>query len=372
MNYPLLPYSQLVFEMLKTQPDVYTYRSITRIPQGEVNVSRIRHAVDVALRNHPVFSMVVDEQGLQHFDAQVNPMCGQYCNVNIWEDGTCVFVRCAYNRILGDAISGMVLLEDIIRAYKGLPLVPDNYLTYLQQVEEHKRSERYTADRLWLEEHFGNIQCPVHPKTDAPLSGLEQAVEGICMEDYSDLREALQRLADEHLLSLTAFFSLAAALAMGDYNNTDEAALTWAYEGRETEDEQRIYGSLHRDVPFRISKAQATRDDLLRQTRKAMREGVAHSSYPFTLTPPHTEVWNYALNVLVQPVPEAYEVTLPFKCETLPDDEQPERAYALLDVEIYDGAKLAVVYRYSATHYNEQSIRKFANLVRKYAEWLTE
>jgi hypothetical protein len=42
-------------------------------------------------------------------------------------------------------------------------------------------------------------------------------------------------------------------LAIADYCGTENAALTWAYEGRETEDEQRIYGSLHRDVPFQLN-----------------------------------------------------------------------------------------------------------------------
>ena len=378
MNYPLLPYSQLVFDMLRTQPDVYTYRFTARIPQTEADSTRLKQAIDTALRNHPVFNMVVDEQGMQHYDAQVDPMHGQYCNVDVWEDEAYLYAKCAYNRILGDAISGTVLLEDVIRAYQGLPLAPDNYLTYLQQTEELKRSERYATDRLWLEQHFGTISCPVHPMTDVPLAGFEQATEGTLIEDYSDLREALVRLADEHLISLTAFFSLASALAIMEYNGTDESALTWAYEGRETEEEQRIFGSLHRDIPFRmsrISKADnsrtATRDELLRETRRAMREGVKHCSYPFTLTAPHNEVWDYALNVLMQPVPDATKVTPPFEYETLPADEQQERAYALLDVEIYNAAALTVVYRYSAMHYKEQSIRRFAQLVRKYAEWLT-
>ncbi len=370
MKYPLLPYSQLVFDMLKTQPDAYTYKLMMRLLKSEIDGARFREAFDAALHNHPAFRMIIDKQGMQHFDAKADPKHGQFLDLKIYEDENNLYCEYTFNRILGDALSRMVLTEDFVRAYQGLPLEPDNYLHYLQGIEESKRSGRYAADKQWLEEHFSNTQCPVHPNTDAPLT-TEMTTEGTLAEDYSDLRETINQLSNEQLITPTALISLAAALAMMEYNNTDEAALTWAYEGRETEEEQRIYGSLHRDVPFKISRKQATRDELLRQTRKAMREGIAHSSYPFTLTAPHNELWNYALNVLVQPTADAIVATIPFTFEVLPT-EQSDKAYALLDVEIYDSTALTIAYRYSAAHYKEESILRFAALVRKYAEWLLE
>lgn len=375
MRYPLLPYSQLVFDMLKTDPDVYTYRTRVRISKSDVDTVQFNHAIRAALTNHPVFRMAVDEQGMQHFNALADPMHGQYACMEMQEDSVYLYIDFTFNRILGDAISENIFLEDFLRAYRGLPLAPDNYLNYLQGIEDLKQSERYAADRQWLEERFGNLNCPVHPKTDTPLS-TPMTTEGTLTDNYSDLRDRINRVSTKRLITITAFVSLAAALAMMDYNGTDEVALTWAYEGRETEEEQHIYGSLHRDVPFKISRKskvesqkQATRDELLRQTRKAMREGVAHSSYPFTLIPPHNELWNYALNVLVQPTSEAIAATIPFAFEVLPT-EQSDKAYALLDMDIYDSTALTINYRYSTAHYREESVRKFAGLVRKYAEWL--
>ncbi len=363
--------------MLKTNPDVYTYRATTRISKDDIECERFKNAIVTALRNHPVFQTVVDEQGLQHYDKHIDPMHGQYCHIEVEEKGEYVYVSSTTNRILGDAISTQILIEDIVRAYEGLPLAEDHYYDYLAQVEADKHSERYAADKQWLEQHFGTITCPVHPKTDVPLHDLEHATEGVLEVDYTDMRDALDRLGEKKLVSLTALFSLASALAMMEYNGTNESALTWAYDGRETEDEQRIYGSMHRDIPFRISRvadggSQASRDELLLATRKAMREGIKHSSYPLTLTAPHTEIWNYALNVLVQPAPEATAATLPISIEMLPIDKQQDNAYALLDVEIYETKpNVTLVFRYSATHYKEESMQKFAALVRKYAEWLT-
>ena len=262
-----------------------------------------------------------------------------------------------------------------MRAYKGEPLSPDLYLEYLQGREEIKKSARYEASRQWLLTEFENIQCPFHPKTDKSLDAQEIPLEGNWTEDYSVLREAMEKLSDTKLITLTAIFSLASALAMMEYNNTNEAALTWAYDGRETEAEQNIYGSLHRDIPFRIKvtgERLKLKDELIREARKQFRDGIAHSIYPFTLTKPYTERWNYALNVLVQLTMQEKTIEVPFAFEPVEMVATQHIAYSLLDVEIYDGEALLINFRYSATHYNESSIRRFAAMVRNYVEWLLE
>ena len=175
------------------------------------------------------------------------------------------------------------------------------------------------------------------------------------------------------MITLTGLFSLASGLAMMEYNDADEAALTWAYDGRETEEEQYIYGSLHRDIPFKINHKSKTinhKSDLIREARNQIRSGISHSDYPYTLTKPHTDIWNYALNVLVQHTLQEKTEELPFAFESIEMDSTQHIAYSLLDVEIYEGAELMINYRYSATHYKESSIRRFAALVRKYVERL--
>ena len=371
MKYPLLPYSQLVFDMLKTNPDVYTSRFSMRVDRREVDIEKLRMAFETSLRNHPVFSMQVDEEGMQTYEPLKDILHGQYHSVDFYEEGETVRIEIAYNRILGDALSGQVWFDNFCRAFQGLPLQPDHYLVYLEQIERDKQSSRYVADQRWLESEFGNITFPCHPKTDEPLDIPCIPIEGVLLMDYHDLQEKLKNFAEEHLIPTTAIFSLSSALAMMEYNGTDEAALTWAYDGRETSEEQHIYGSLHRDIPFRIRKSLIdNRESVIRTARKQYREGIAHSSYPFTLTKPHTEVWNYALNVLVQPLPEQVFKNCPFAFELVTTHEETQVAYALLDIEIYDEEQLRINYRYSATHYKTESIKRFAALVRKYVLWL--
>lgn len=373
MKYPLLPYSQLVFDMQKSNPDVYVSRSIVRLNKEEVDVHRLQSSIEKAIRNHPVFQMRVDEDGMQQYELLEDVLHGQYHSVDFTDSGEYVDVRIKGNRILGDGRSDVLIIEDVIRAYQGLPLRQDTYLDYLWQIEEEKRSARYETNRQWLEAEYGHLECPVHPKTDFPIKETDVPIEGIYMEDYSAMRASMDKFASKNLLSYTGFFSLASALAMMEYNDCVAAAITWAYDGRETEQEQHIYGSLHRDVPFRIKmngEMLMVKEDLIREARNQIRQGIAHSSYPFTLTRPHTETWNYALNVLVQPSGQERTLLVPFAFEDITPDIEPHIAYSLLDVEIIDTEQLIINYRYSATHYKTESIERFAALVRKYVLWL--
>ena len=372
MTYPLLPYSQLVFDMLKTNPDVYYTRFSFRVDKRKVDVERLKCAIKTALRTHSVISMHVDDVGMQEYEPLPDIMHGQYHSVDFCDEGESVRIDVAYNRILGDTRSELIIFEDVFIAYQGLPLQPDNYLDYLEHIERDKQSQRYTADKEWLEREFSNLICPVHPRTDVPLDKLCSPIEGTLLDDYSAWKEKLHAFGEEKLLPLTALFSLASALAIMEYNNTSEAALTWAYEGRETEEEPRIVGSLHRDIPFKI-KVNERKEELIREVRKQYRDGIAHSTYPLTLTKPYTDIWNYALNVLVRPYADGTHEEIPFPIKVLPVDENIHPAYALLDVEIHEKMEsLHLVYRYSATHYKPESIRRFAALVRKYVEWLVK
>ena len=372
-KYPLLPYSQLVFDMQRTNPDVYVSRTGVRIRKDEVDIPRLRQAIADAIRNHPVFSMRVDKEGKQHFEPLSDVFHGQYHVVEFVEHEAYVDILIQGNRVLGDGWSDVMIIMDVMRAYKGEPLPPDMYIRYLEHVEEMKQSARYESNRQWLLREFGDIRYPVHPQTDKPLGTLESPIEGNWTENYSSLRSALKKLSEAQLITLTGVFSLASGLAMMEYNDADEVALTWAYDGRETEEEQYIYGSLHRDIPFHIRKSVIdNRESAIRETRKQFRNGIAHSSYPLTLTKPYSEIWNYALNVLVQHTMQEKAIEVPFAFEPIETNVTPHIAYSLLDVEIYDGEELIINYRYSATHYKESSIRRFAALVRKYAEWLLQ
>ena len=199
----------------------------------------------------------------------------------------------------------------------------------------------------------------------------------ILQDDYRTLSATINQFLQDNMLTMDGFFSLCVALAIAEYCDTDSAALTWAYEGRETPMEQHIFGSLHRDIPFQIHRINPvtnqpySRDELVRQARQQIRLGIAHSDYPYTLTHPHTDRWNYAVNVIRNMNPDEFLSAAVLPTMLLPILKQ-RIAYAMLDIEIIEmqGGIEELLFRYSATHYKQESMQRFAAMVKQYALWL--
>lgn len=375
MKYPLLPYSQLVYDSTRGMPNVYMFGMTMRIPGGAEFLNQWQNALISAFLNHPVFSTHIDWHGRQSEGKLKDVLNGKYHQVTIRVDGKDLEIQGHMSRILGDGASLKILLEDICLAYNKESLQKDDYWEYLEYVEQQKQSQHYADSRTWLVSEFADESIPVRPTIDKYHWTLLPPKAGLYGDDYTNLYENILHLSETESLSLDGFFSLCAALAILEYCGTNEAALTWAYEGRERLEEQRIFGSLHRDIPFKISRESLIanlKSDLIREARNQIRAGIAHSDYPYTLTAPYNKRWNYAVNVLrVEDECELVKL-LPQPIELLPSPSQ-KYAYALLDIEIHESTeRLEIVYRYSASHYKEESIKRFASFVRKYAEWLLE
>lgn len=369
-SYALLPFSQLVFESMKAMPDVdnWSFPLLFKAPKEYVDAGRFREAVETAIENHPIFSTRIEADGTQHYEKGYRtPHIIYY----VYEEGDNVCFFLSINRILGDSASFSILIEDAVYTYLGQEIQKDDYFAYLQEYEKKMQSAECAVHAQWLEENYGHITENVRPVTDSPLSEDALPIAGEMVVDMSDYSAALAELNQEKGITLNMFFSLATALAIMDYNDTDEAALSWAYMGRESKLEERVFGSLHRDVPFYIKRhIGATPEALLEETRQQMVKGIEHSLYPFTLIPPHNETWNYAVNVLFETSIEQKLEESPFPIEYVPvTSDGPQVAYSLLDVNIIENP-LALVINYSATHYKEGSMQRFVALIKKNADWL--
>lgn len=373
-TYPLLPYSQLVYDSTRWMPHGYRFPMTFIWKNGAAEKERIEQAIRTALMSHPVFSMRINRDGTHYAAPLKDILHGRYHDVRLTLQGAHLVIETNMSRILGDGRSTEILLEDALRAYERLPLEKDDYWGYLEYVEQQKQSPHYQSSSEWLMDEFADESIPVRPTTDRHLWTLLPPKAGLYQADYTDLRKRINHLTKEEHLSMDGFFSLSTALAIAEYCGADSAALTWAYEGRERPEEQRIYGSLHRDIPFQIKNLKSgttnQKSNLIREARNQIRSGIAHSDYPYTLTAPYNQRWNYAVNVLRVPDEKEIVKRLPKQVELQPFKAQ-KYAYALLDVEIYESEDgLALWFRYSATHYKQSSIRRFAELVKKNIIWL--
>lgn len=365
---PLLPFSQVVFQSMKEtgDEDIWTFPFSLRLPQSEVDEQRLTEAIETALANHPVFSTRIDEEGLQHLEEGYRTPYFQY-KVHSNEEAVQLDIKA--NRILGDAASFGILLQDICLAYQGESLLSDTYCSYIEEVERKKTSAAYQEHREYMDIEFGNITCPTSPAPDTPFSTQTDSWLAVHYEDMTDIEDPLSRLCTSAKVSTNTVFSLATTLALMDYNHTDDAALTWAYLGRENEQQQHIFGSLHRDVPFKMSRSsQSTPATLLAEAKRQIEQGIIHSEYPFTLLAKDRTRWQNAVNVLLQADTTKALADCPLPIEPVPDPS-PQKAYCTLDVEIYEHP-LMIALKYSSAHYKKESIHRFAALIRKNVELL--
>ena len=341
-------------------------------------LQRIESAILQVLNHHPVFNMYVDAHGYQNYQSSPSTMKGQYYSMRLWTKGEDVYGSFRWSRILGDSKSIYIFFENALRAYNGEVLPSDEYLTYLEEQSQIQCSARYAESKAWLETTFADVQVPVRPLMDRKrLQTILPMRVGIIEDDYRNLSADINRFLQDNMLTLDGFFSLCVALAIAEYCDTDSAALTWAYEGRETPMEQHIFGSLHRDIPFQIRRMNPAtnqpymRDELVRQARHQIRSGIAHSDYPYTLTEPYNARWDYAVNIIRNQNPNEWLSASPIPITLLPMPKQ-RIAYAMLDIEICEvqGGIEELLFRYSATHYKKESMLRFAAMIKQYALWL--
>lgn len=377
-SHPLLPFSRVVHDAMRSNPnaaDVWTFPVLLRAKASDMNAGRLRDAVDKVVAHHPVFSMRIADNGTQRYEKDYRT---PYLNTDVYTEGGYVYLSLSINRILGDASSFVLFMQNIWRAYRGEELLQDGYLRYLQQYEKVTQSLQYREHAEWLVLQYGNPSCPLLPKQDSPEGALplDGTYSPYCATPtYADKLSELHRKKG---ISINAFFCLATTMAIMDYNGTNKAGLTWAYLGRETLDEMGVFGSLHRDIPMIITKTTITNDGssstdhsfLLLQLRQQIEQGILHSDYPFTLHSPADSPWHAAVNVLVQPsLAEAME-GCPADFELVAQEGSGE-SYCMLDIDI-TSEPLTLTFNYSPRHYTSASIQRFAELIERNAEELLE
>ena len=382
-RYPLLPFSRLVHNAIlhdKEAAQRWTFPVQLRAKESEIDAARLSAALETAINNHPVFAMHITEDGQQwHEKGYRTP----YLSAKVYNEDGYVYLSLTLNRILGDATSFVLFAQNIWRAYRGEALPHDNYLRYLQQYEAHTKSNTYREHGEWLTQQYGTPNYPLLPRQDSPTGELptdHPYMPYIVTPGYAD---KLTTFCRQQKISLNAAFCLLSALAIMDYNGTDKAGLTWAYMGRETNEQMNIFGSLHRDIPMRLTKAMTKTGTMqsqqhtpllggdggvLCQLREQMEQGILHSDCPFTLTSPADSPWHNAVNVLVQPsMVEAME-GCPAEFEFIPAEPASD-SYCMLDIDI-NLEPLTLTFNYSPRHYKAESIHQFATLIERNAEWL--
>ncbi len=366
MTYPLLPYSQFVYDLRKILPDAYEGHGFLRFRLCDLDSGHLQQALRQVVRHHPVFSMHIDDNGQTPAPID-DELQTQYFRASFSEDETYGYIELTFNRILMDGYSFHILKEDLCRAYNNLPLEKDDYTGYLQAFHRHSQSETYRRHREEMIARYANPAYPLHPHPDTPVESDIPSSEETYLADLHDMGGRIDRIGRKYVLSSDAVVAAAVILAITDYNRTNQAAITWAYADRDSNANARIVGSVHKDIPLTLPRLD-DKEILFREMRNQMRFGIAHCDYPITLFSPFNAKWNFAANLIHEPQTDfaGYLPLEPFR-----EDEYSFPTYSLFDILIQDEPCLSLRFRYSATHYKVESVTRFAGLIRDRLMWLT-
>ena len=67
-----MPFSRLIWEQMQYIPDIYRDRISLVVDTAMIDITRLKDSVEIALRNHPVFSTIVSTQGEQSYHPSDN------------------------------------------------------------------------------------------------------------------------------------------------------------------------------------------------------------------------------------------------------------------------------------------------------------
>lgn len=340
IHYPLLPYSQLVQKVLQDNPSAFWYTWRLRLNPQIIDVERLKNAVVRAVHTHGVLGLVGNEK---------------YYTIDVLENAE-IELLVRINRILGDGRSIQILAEDILRAYRGEDLQADDYEGWLRRWMQGQETERCHRHGELLKKQFGDVKYPVAPAPDKKNDNHE--VKFYALNIGVD-NECIERFTQKWVLSLNGLIVLATAMAIMEMEESEKAGLTWSYMGRDSEDEQRIFGSLHRDIPICIERGKI--DEMIIETRRNIRESLALSDYPYTLTQPSNCVWHKAVNVNIAPSWQKFIDELPKGMELI--DVQMDWSGCYMDVEVQENP-LSICIRYDTASFSLSKIQRFAETIK--------
>ncbi len=361
---------------------------------GSVDLDRVKRAVDICLKAHPVFSTVYifnDDNNLiqrydqnKSFDIKIEDISERefvdltetlvqpYILINQplyrvrlfrTERGGYLFIDMHHS--ISDGTSLHILVEDICQAYEGIKPAIDYYYLNLEERRKDRASHLFEEGRKYYSETFDNYEWSTYLNVDVNTTqniyGNLASMIPIEQRGY----DSIQRI---YGCGKNTFFIAAAVLALHIYNGKDNIFTSWIYNGRQKSIEQRIIGTLIRCLYVGVRFYTGMKLlDLFKNVGEQVNKGIYYSCYPFVGLNQACEESNDAAVIYQSDLRTLNSVNeMKFTLVDLPGKTDSADNY--LDIEIHDtddGCKLYL--DYNASVYTKDSINKFRKLYTKIA-----
>ena len=356
---------------------------------SSVDIDKVKAAVDICLKAHPVFSTVYlfddDRNLVQHyernklFDIQIEEISErkfadlletlvqpyELINQPLYrarlfrtEKGGYLFIDMHHS--ISDGTSLHILVEDISKAYAGVMPATDYYYLNLEERRKDCASHLYEEGKKYYSETLDKYEWSrvlnVDVNTTENVYGNISSMLPIEQQKYEDIR---------HIFGCgkNGFFIAIAVLALYIYNNKENCLVSWLYNGRQKSIEQRTIGTLIQGLFVGIHFHNEMKlSELFKNVSDQVNNGICYSHFPIAEFNPFCDESD-GIQVIYQSDLRTLKPINEMKFTLVDLHDKADVADNYLDVEIHDtddGCKLYL--EYNAAVYKKDSINKFRNL----------
>lgn len=366
---------------------------------GSVNIDRVKSAVDICLKAHPVFSTVYlyDQDGnlVQHyeknklFDIQIEEMSEreftdfsktlvqpyELINQPLYrvrlfktEKGGYLFIDMHHS--VSDGTSLHILVEDISKAYEGVMPAADYYYLNLEERREDCASHLYEKGKEYYAETLDKYEW------STVLDDMVAATEDVYGNISSMLpieQQVYEDIQRTYSCGKNGFFIAITALTLHIYNNKDNVLVSWLYNGRKKIIEQHTIGTLLQTLFVGEHFSQEMKlSEFFKNVRSQINNGIYYSSYPIVELNKACKEGDGVL-VIYQSDIRTFNSVNEMKFTFVDLSYKSYAADNYIYVEIHDTNEGFELYLdYNAAMYKKESIDKFRKLFIKTANCVTD
>lgn len=188
-----------------------------------------------------------------------------------------------FHHIIFDGYSFEVLMDDLNRAYEGLPLQRETWSGFdvAQKEVLLRHTEAYHEAAAWNKEQFGKLDVVSLPEGDRHDDGDVAYAQEMMLLDVShrDLEDACRMMGVTPNVLTTAVFGY----LLGIYCHAQKSLFATVYNGRKDVKTARTVGMLVKTLPVYVSwKQQPTVRDLLQSVRMQLLGSMSNDLYSFS------------------------------------------------------------------------------------------
>ena len=371
---------------------MYNLFDMIHFEKKEIDVERMAKAVEMAFKNHPALSTILqyNENGelIQKYNSKMSivitpekisedelskikdTLVAPFKLINaplfrcrLFETENGIYLFFDVHHIVFDGTSLDILINNVINAYMGAPLEKDYYYLVLTRRKQMEFTDFYQESRQYHEDTYGNVKWTSYPKFDRKTE--ENKLDSLsCNETVSPVH--ISSVEKKFMVSRNEFFIAATLLAVAINTNKNDVHVSWIYNGRDDMASISSVGLLCRElsVALRLHNKADLRD-IFTEIHEQVRNGIKYSCYPYMVTIPQDEEGDIACVLYQRDISEADD----FEGMNVKKVEVPHNnaaAQSVLDIQILDNEEgLQYLFDYAASRYEQETMLKFQNIFKQ-------